>query len=89
MSEDPGDHGGLFDGGDDLQGAPAIRTVFAIDIKHPFEQARPTHTRRRALRVRVIGRVFGCILRWTWDDLRAQLSVGGEHAMEAVTDSRL
>jgi len=38
MGEDLGDHGGIFDGGDDLQGTAALGTLFHIDIEHPFEQ---------------------------------------------------
>ena len=33
--------------------------------------------------VNVLGCVFGCLLRWTGNDRRAQLGVGREHAMEA------
>lgn len=38
-------------GGDDLQGAAAVRAVFNVDIEDPFEQHDPTDARRRALRV--------------------------------------
>ena len=38
MGEDLGNHGGMFDGGDDRQGAAAVRTLFNIDSEHPFEQ---------------------------------------------------
>ena len=41
MSEDLGDHVGVFDGGDDLQRAAAVRAVLNIDIEHPFEQPSP------------------------------------------------
>ncbi len=37
MREDLGDHDGIYDGGDDRQGAAALGTVFNIDIEHPFE----------------------------------------------------
>jgi hypothetical protein len=47
--------GGIFDGGDDLQGADTVRSVFEVDIDDPFEQPGPTHARRRALRGSVIG----------------------------------
>jgi len=39
MSENPSDHKGIFNGGDDLQGVTAMGTVFDIDIEYPFEQA--------------------------------------------------
>jgi hypothetical protein len=37
------------------------------DIEDPLEQPGPTHARRRAMRVRVIGCVPGCILQWAWN----------------------
>ena len=39
MREDLGDHGRVFDGGDDLQGAAAVGAVLNIDLEHPFNQA--------------------------------------------------
>jgi hypothetical protein len=38
MREDLGSHGGMFDGGEDRQGAAAVGTLFNIDSEHPFEQ---------------------------------------------------
>jgi hypothetical protein len=35
MYEDLGDHGGIYDGGDDRQGAAAVGAVFNIDSEHP------------------------------------------------------
>ena len=35
MGEDLGNHGGMFDGGDDRQGAAAVGTLFNIDSEHP------------------------------------------------------
>ena len=32
-----GDDPGLFDGGDDLEFAAAMRAMFHVDIEHPFE----------------------------------------------------
>ena len=52
-------------------------------IEYAFQQARPAHARWRAMRMRVIDRVLGCLLRWTGNDRSTQPSVGGEHAMEA------
>jgi hypothetical protein len=37
MRENLGNHGRMFDGGDDLQGAAALGTLVNIDTKHPFE----------------------------------------------------
>ena len=33
MGEDLGDHRGVFDGGDDLQGAATLGTLFDVDIE--------------------------------------------------------
>ncbi len=55
MRENLGNHRRIFDRGDALQAAAALRAVFNIDIEYAFEQARPTHTRRGATRGRVIG----------------------------------
>jgi hypothetical protein len=88
MSEDAHDHRRILDGGDDLQGAAAVRAVFDVEIEDAFEQPGPTHARRRAVCVHVIGCVHGAILGWTRNDLRAQLSVRGEHAVEADLLSR-
>jgi hypothetical protein len=55
MSKDSDNHRRIFDGGDDLQGAAAVRAVVDVDIEDPFEQPGPTHARRRTLRVSVIG----------------------------------
>ena len=37
MSEDLGDDRRIYNGGDDLQGATAMRTPLDVDIEHPFE----------------------------------------------------
>ena len=41
MGEDLGDHGGMFDGGDDLQGATALGAVLDVDLEHSFTKALP------------------------------------------------
>jgi hypothetical protein len=41
MGEDLGNHGGVYDGGDHLQGATAMGAVLQIDIEHPFTKALP------------------------------------------------
>ncbi len=46
MGENPGNYPGIFDGGDERQGAATVRTVCHIDLKHPFEQlAQPRRAR--------------------------------------------
>lgn len=42
MREDFGNHGRLFDGGDNLQGAATLRAVFDSDRENAFEQAHKT-----------------------------------------------
>jgi len=41
MGDDQGDHGGMFDGGDDLQGAAAPGALLDVDLEHPFTKALP------------------------------------------------
>ena len=55
MGEESRNHRRLNDGGNDLQGAAALRAVFEIDIEDALEQARPTHARGRRLRMGMIG----------------------------------
>jgi hypothetical protein len=38
MGEDFDNHRRIFDGGDDLQAAAAVRAVFDVDVEDPFEQ---------------------------------------------------
>ena len=47
LGEDLRNDVGMFDGGDDLQGAAAAGAVFQVDIKHPLEQAGAAHGGRR------------------------------------------
>ncbi len=52
QGEDLGDHGGIFDGGDELQGAAALRALLDVDLEYPLEQpgpaqASPRHGRGR------------------------------------------
>src|SRR5262245_23485403 len=53
MTEDFDNHRRIFDRGDDLQGAAAVRTVFHVD-EDAFEQPGPADVRRRALPVSVL-----------------------------------
>ena len=39
MSEDLGDYRGIYNGGDDSQGATAIGTMLDVDIEYPFTKA--------------------------------------------------
>ena len=49
MGEDFDNHRRIFDGGDDLQAAAAVRAVFDVDVEDPFEQPGPANARRRAM----------------------------------------
>ena len=42
MGEDFDNHRRIFDGGDALQAAAAVRAVFDVDVEDPFEQPGPT-----------------------------------------------
>ncbi len=37
MGENLGNYRGLFDGGNDFQGAATVGAVFDVDIEYPFE----------------------------------------------------
>ena len=41
MGEDLGNHGGMLDGGDDLQGATALGALLDVDLEHSFTKALP------------------------------------------------
>jgi hypothetical protein len=58
MREDARKHRRRFNSSDDLQAATTLQAPF--DIDHAFKQTRPTHARRRAMCMRVIGCVRGC-----------------------------
>ena len=47
MDEDLGHHGGLFDGGNERQGAAALRSGGHVNFEHPFEQLGPPHAGMR------------------------------------------
>ena len=49
MGENFDDHRRIFDGGDDLQAAAAVRPMFNVDVEDPFEQPGPTQARRRVI----------------------------------------
>ena len=85
VREDPDNHRGFLDGGDDLECAPALRAVFQVDVEHAFEQLRPTHPRRVA--VRVLVHRCAVLLRGLRDDRRTQFGVRGEHPVEAAARS--
>jgi len=46
-------NGGIYDGGDDRQGAAAVGALFNIDIEYPFEQPGPAQAGRRRGRGRL------------------------------------
>jgi hypothetical protein len=83
MLEDLGNHGGIYDGGDDRQGAAAVGALFNIDIEYPFEQPSsdgqaPQQGAPRRGRLRGMG-----VDRRVQNDLGTEPRVGCEHAMEA------
>jgi hypothetical protein len=47
MLADLGDHGGMPDGGDDLQGATVLEALLDVDLEPSFEQPGPAHRGRR------------------------------------------
>ena len=83
MAEDLDDHRRVFDGGDDLQSAAAVRAVLHVDIEDPFEQPGPAQARCFSLGTGVIGRGLGGTLWRSGNDFTAQLGVGCQHSMEA------
>ena len=62
MAEDFDNYRRIFDCGDDLQAAAAVRVVLDVDIEDSFEPSGPTHVRRRTLRLRVSACALGCLL---------------------------
>lgn len=80
MREDPRDHGVFVDGGDDLQLA-AIRAMLNVDVEHAYEQPRPGHALRFA--VRVLLRGFARRPHRIRHDRSAQLRMRGEHPVKA------
>jgi hypothetical protein len=85
MGENLGDHRGVFDGGDERQGAATVRTGCHVDFKHPFEQLGPAQAGRRGCGGCSAVLIGGgrCLVGLAWDDLGSEGSVGREHAMEA------
>jgi hypothetical protein len=70
MGEDLGDHGRIFDGGDDRQGTAALRTLRDVDIEYPLEQLgkAQAHRRRGMGRVSVNRYSVRCVDRRAGDD---------------------
>ena len=58
MAEDLDDHRRIFDGGDDLQGAAAVRAVFDVDVEDPFEQPGPAQQRAGAPGIEILNHLF-------------------------------
>jgi hypothetical protein len=57
MPEDLDDHRRIFDGGDDLQSAAAVRAVFDVDVEDPFEQPGPAQ-RAGAPGIEILNHLF-------------------------------
>ena len=74
MREYPDNHRRLFNGGDDLQVAGALRAVFDVDIEIALEKTRPAHARRRAVLMAVC--IIAGFLRWARHDRGTQAGVG-------------
>ncbi len=83
MRENPDDHSEPFDGGNDLQASATVRAMLDIDVEDPFEQTRPTHARRRTMRVPGCICVGIGIVRRPRHDCGTQIGIGREHPMEA------
>ncbi len=64
MAEDLVDHRRIFDRGNDLQAAAAVRAVFDVDVEDPFEQPGPAHARRFSVGSGV----------WTWSLLLVMIA---------------
>ncbi len=52
--------------------------MFDVDIEDALEHTRPTHARRRVVRVGTIGGGIACLLRWTGNDCGTRFGVRGE-----------
>ena len=76
MAEDLDYHRRIFDRGDYLQSAAAVRAAFDVDVEDPFEQPSPAHARCFSLGTGVIGRGLGGALWRSGNDFTAQLRVG-------------
>ncbi len=71
MSENFGNHRGIFNRGNDLQGATTVRAMLNVDIEYAFEQPGPAHVGRSRLMGGLV-KIIGYAGRSVWDDLRAQ-----------------
>ena len=82
MREYPDNHRRLFDGGDDLQGAATLRSVFDVDSENALEQTRPAHARRCF--IRVVNCISARFLRRARHDRGAQPGIGCQHTAAAA-----
>ena len=85
MGKDLSDDRGFFDGSDDFHITATVRTVFDVDIEHPFQQSGPADagSRRWASCLTVlISRIIG-IDYFVRDDFGTVFDVGCQYAMEA------
>ena len=70
MGKDLSDHRGFFDGSDDFQFTPTMRTAFDVDIEHSLEQAGPADPgggRWARYFIELICRIID-VGRFSWDD---------------------
>jgi hypothetical protein len=82
MAEDLVDHWRIFNRGDNLQGAAAVRAGFDVDVEDSFEQLGPAHARRHALPVSVLAWGLGGRRCRSGNDFTTQLRVWCQHAVE-------
>ncbi len=84
VAENLDDHRGIFNGGNDRQGAAALRTDGEVDVKHAFEQLRPAQAGRWRSLWDVVVRLGGVqgLVRPAGHNLGADGGIGGEHTME-------
>ena len=78
MGKDLSDHRGFFDGSDDFQFTPTMRTAFDVDIEHPFKQTSPANAGCRwwaRCFIVLISPIIG-IDRFVWDDFGTVFGVG-------------
>ena len=73
--EDGGDDVGIFDAGNHLELAAALRAGFYVDCKYPFQALHPRHRCKGLGGLYVVG--FGLAY-----DALTMLAVRGEYAME-------
>ena len=70
MSENFGNHRGIFNRGNDFPGTATVWAVLNVDIEYPFEQPGPADARRTRM-MGGLAQIIGCVGRSAWNDLGA------------------